>query len=398
MSLEIRPIKETELEEFMRVASTALIRDPHEFEAMRPEFTLCGFEAGKMAASYAAWPLTMRFNGKGVPVAGVTCVGTLPIHRRRGILRKITTRHFEQLHEEGDRPIAILNASWAAIYQRYGYAVVSTRNLYDVEPRFLEFSTQQPDCGLLRELEDGQGYFSLLVDLYRKFRSERTGYVHRGRAMWNAGVLAPPPINGGLHKVVYEENGVPLGYAIYTVLMRTPPMTGHRLTVRDLVWLSPSAYRAFWNHFALMDLIENIIWERIPTDDPLPHLLLEPRMLNLVSKDGLLARIVDIESALTGREYAGEANLTFEVLDDVCPWNRGRWRLETSGAQSRVGKTGESPQLTIPIGTLAMLVFGQIRPSEAARMGRLEVCDENALPVWDDVMRTKYRPHCADFF
>jgi predicted acetyltransferase len=397
MSFEIRPITEDELETFIEVASTTLIRNPAEFEAMRPEFTLCGFENGRIATTYATWPLTMRFNGNAVPVAGVTGVGTLPIYRRRGHLRKITAVHFKQLYEEGQRSIAILNASWAAIYQRFGYAIVTTRNAYTIEPRFLEFSLDQSVSGVFRDLGDND--FPMLVDLYRKFRSDRTGYVHRGRAMWYAGVLSPPTSTDvRSYSVRYEENGNPLGYVIYSILRSASPAVGHRLSVRDLIWLTPSAYRAIWTFFSRMDLVTDIIWERVPTDDPLPHLLLEPRMLHLTSKDGLLGRIVDVERALTHRNYFQDAVLTFELSDDICPWNRGLWKLETSKDGSTVTRTREKPQLRMPVSTLAMLLFGQISPSEAARMKRLETINDSILSMWDSVMRTKYRPFCADFF
>jgi len=395
MAVEIRPAREEEMDEFRRVASTALVMKPSAFDAMRPEFTLCAFEDGKLATSYGAWPLVMRFNGEGVPVAGVTSVGTLPIYRRRGYLRQITTTHFQLMHQQGERAIAILYASWAAIYQRYGYAVVSTQNSYDIEPRYLEFSFDQPVAGSLRQVGDDE--FPLLVDLYRKFRAEQTGYVHRGRPMWDAGVLAPPPAGGQLHRVIYHEGDEPLGYVIYTVQPAAPP-AGNRLAIRDLVWLSASAYRAIWNHFAPMDQIASIVWGRVPPDDPLPHLLLEPRMLHTTSRDGLLGRIVDVDRALPRRRYSQEATLIFEVTDDLCPWNNGRWKLETSPEGSFIARTGEEPQLVIPISTLAMLAFGQLSASEAARMGRLEVCQEKALPLWDAAMRTKHRPFCADFF
>ena len=118
MGVEIRPARPDEMDEFKRVASTALVQSPDMYRAIRPEWTLCAFEDGKLATSYAAWPFTMRFNGEGTPVAAVTMVGTLPVYRRRGYLRKITTTHFQLLHEQGERPIAILHASQAAIYQR----------------------------------------------------------------------------------------------------------------------------------------------------------------------------------------------------------------------------------------------------------------------------------------
>ena len=52
----------------------------------------------------------------------------------------------------------------------------------------------------------------------------------------------------------------------------------------------------------------------------------------------------------------------------------------------------------MPVGTLAMLVFGQISATEAARIQRLDVNRPEALPLWDNVMRTKYRAAYADIF
>jgi predicted acetyltransferase len=147
-----------------------------------------------------------------------------------------------------------------------------------------------------------------------------------------------------------------------------------------------------------MKLADHISWDRVPPDDPLPHLLLEPRMLNLTAMDGLLGRIVDIERALPKRTYNSEGTLTFEIQDDLCPWNNGRWQLETAGNQNRIRETTDNPDVTMPISTLAMLLFGQISATEAARMGRLDVRDTGALCTWDHVMHTKYRPFCADLF
>jgi len=395
MGLEIRAATSEEMEEFVRIVSTAMVLPAERFKEMRPEWTLCAFEDGKLTTTYAAWPLTMRFNGNGLPVAGVTMVSTLPNYRRRGHLRQVIARHLELLHEERHQPVAILQAYWAATYHRYGYAVVSWQNSYTLEPRYLEFAIEQPVTGTLREVDNE---FQLFVDLYRCFRAERTGYLHRGRAMWEAGMLAPPPAGSVLSKFVYQEAGEPLGYVIYTVEPATGGPPTQRLTIRELVWLTPSAYRALWNLFIPMDLVANIIWPWVPVDDPLPHLLLEPKMLHITSKDGLMARIVDVEPALLGRQYDEEGTLIFEIADELCPWNQGRWKLEATPAEAAVSPTRAEPQLAMPISTLAMLVFGQISATEAARMQRLSVLDHNALPIWDRVMRTAYKPFCADVF
>ena len=399
MGVEIRPARPEEMDEFYRVASTTLLAPQGLIQGINPEWTLCAFEDGKLATTYAAWTLTMRFNGAGIPVAAVTSVGTLPIYRRRGYVRKITARHFELLHEQGERSIAILHGSMTAIYQRYGYAVVTTRNSYRVEPLSLRFASPIQVPGKFRELGDSDEEFGQVVDLYRRFRVDRTGYSHRGRAMWEAGVLADPPAGGLVSKVVYEEDGEPLGYTIYAVEpVKGWPATLQHLAIRDVIWLSASAYQAIWNYDAQMDRVIEIIWDRVPPDDPLPHLLLEPRVLRVASTDGLMGRIVDVERALPQRTYPEEATLTFEVIDDLCPWNNGRWELETSTAGSAISHTDKEPQLRIPISTLTMLAFGQISATEAARIARLDVLEPAALPTWDKTMRTMYRPHSADIY
>ena len=401
MSVEFRPATKEEMERFHYVAGNALVftQNPDTAGSMQPELTYCAFEDGKLATTYAEWPLMMRFNGNSAPVAGVTFVGTLPVYRRRGYLRKIMTNRFEILYEQGEMAIAALYASRAAIYQRYGYAVVSTQSSYNFDPKYLQFSVSQAFPGAFRELADDE--FPILVELYRRFRADKTGYIHRPRAMWDSGVLVSPPAGGILNKVVYEEDGEPLGYLIY--VMEAPPGgdapgPNQRLTIRDLVWLTPAAYRAAWNYIANMDLVNSVIWSRVPSDDPLPHLLLEPRMLRRTSGDGLLGRIINVEKALPQRKYNEESTLTFEVSDDLCPWNKGRWELEVSTEGSFISRTKETPQVTMPVSTLAMLMFGQISTSEAARMARLDVGDSSVLPLWDKVMRTKYRPFCADGF
>ena len=63
-----------------------------------------------------------------------------------------------------------------------------------------------------------------------------------------------------------------------------------------------------------------------------------------------------------------------------------------------MARTDDSAQVSMPVSTLSTLVFGQLSASEAARMGRLDVLDQQALPQWDAVMRTMYRPACADIF
>jgi predicted acetyltransferase len=402
MAFEIRPIKPEEHDEFIRLVRIAFASEGEFTIEIPPEWTLCGFHDGKMATTYAAWPLKMRFNGGTVPIAGVTMVGTLPIYRRRNYLRQVTARHFELLHERGERPITALFASMAAIYQRYGYAVVSTKAAYTIEPRYLKWAMTP---GLSGELcEEGEDSNDRLLDIYHHFIERRTGYLERsGDFMTIPGApfaTLSPPSKAITARITYREDGNPLGYIIYTAGrdIRPDRGMGQALTVLDLAWLSVPAYYAIWEYLSKMDLVNDIFWLGAPPDDPLPHLLLEPRKLNVRCGDGFLARIVDVERALPLRKYSREAELTFEVVDDLCPWNRGGWKLDTSPDGSAITRNDKTPQLVMPVSTLAMLAFGHVSATEAARMGRLDVADSGVLSAWDDAMRTEYQPYCANSF
>jgi predicted acetyltransferase len=403
MSCEIRPIKPEELDELNNVSRISFGFPGDMKVKIPPEWTLCGFINGRMATTYAVWPLTMMLNGNRASIAGVTMVSTLPVYRRRNNLREITSEHFRQLHQRGDYAIAALFATRAAIYQRYGYAVVSTRHSYKVEPRNINLVQSMIIPGEFHMA--GEDDHATMLGLYHRFIEGKTGYLFRNEA-FEVAPGAPFTViktfmpTSLMVKVLYFESGEPLGNIIYTLNRASQPGKpgGQIINITDLVWLSASAYRAIWQYLANIDLAQDIMWHRVPPDDPLPHLMLEPRNLNLAADDGLMGRIVDVEKALPLRSYSDEGRLTFEVRDDFCEWNQGCWDADITRGGTVIRRSKKSPQLTIPVSTLAMLFYGQLSATEAARMGRLDVSDTKALPLWDRVMRTDYRPFCADMF
>ena len=404
MSLEIRPIRSDELDEFNTIVRTVFAGEEQMNVPMPPQWTLCAYENGEMATSFAAWPLTMLLNGAPAPISGVTMVGTLPYYRRRGHLRKIMTEHFRRLREEGERSIAALFASRTAIYQRYGYAVVSGMRDYTIDPRDLAVLHLPEVTGEFRPA--GEAEADLLLDLYHRFcQGGNAWLLRRGDYFKIPGspyaTYQPPERARKQKRVIYYEDAAPLGYIVYRV-DRDPapgPLMGQFLEVAEMAWLTPSAYRAIVTFLSRFDLIKKITFDKVPPDDPLPHLLLEPKRLQIgAPSSGILARLVDVASALPLRPYGAEGTLTFEIVDDLCEWNRGTWRLEADKDGSRVTRDGAAPELTMPVSTLAMLVFGRISATEAARMGRLQVHDAAALPRWDAVMRTERAPYCQDYF
>ena len=410
MPLEIRPIRPEESEEFARVTAIAFgnyrlpiqVPDP---PMILPEWSFCAFEDGEMTTSYAAFPFTIRLNGAPARAAGVTAVGTLPWHRRKGHLRAVTQADFNRRYEQQLEPIAILTASISGIYHRYGYSVVSTRQRYRIDPRWITMVPSLPPApGRIRGTNAEE--LPLLKDIYRKFAADRNLYLHRATIMWNTRALGiqrgyDDNDPGPAIVAIYEEAGEPKGYMCYTpkflVQHEDGAGPGQRVFVRDIAWLNPAAYRAFWEHLRTFDLAVRV--EMFAgVDDPAMDVLLDPRELNATRGDWILGRVIDLERALPLRPYGAEGRVTFEVRDGMCPWNRDRWALEAGPEGAKIVRSKDAPQLSMDISTLALLLFGTMTPTNAVRSGRAEAAPGAPLALWDAMWRTEYAPHCPDGF
>ncbi len=415
MALEIRPYREEEQAAFVRIPSIVFGNytgnDPappaSNFTPIRPEWSLCAFEDGQLATSYGAYPLVIRLNGAKAPMAGVTVVGTLPWYRRRGHLRKIMEADFTRRYEQRMEPIAGLLASMAAIYQRYGYAVCSTAVRYQIDPRMIAFApTIPPAEGTWRE--GSKDELPLLERMYREFTKARNGYLHRAPVIWDGQVLGRQPAAGNPADfgpslvAIYEEGGEPKGYIAYAAKFfeQSPDNAGpgQRVWVRDYVWNTAGAYRGMWDHLKTFDLANRIWVNCAPVDDPAPHIMLDPRELDATHRDHLLARILDVERALPLRPYGAEGRVVFELRDEICPWNAGRWALEAGADGASVTRTKDAPQLTLDVSALVQLLFGQVSPSLAVRYRRAEAAPDAPLRLWDAMWRTQYAPFCPDWF
>ncbi len=408
LAFEIRPLTSEELPALddMMVAvfaGEALPEGERMSSRLQPEWTLCGFEDGDLATTYAAYPFVLRLNGAKAPAAGVTAVGTHPVYRRRGYLRRIVEFDIRRRYEQRMEPLAVLLASQAAIYQRYGYSVVSTTLTCVVDPRDIMFGPDVPAAsGRFRK--GTRDELPLLEGLYRAFSAPRNGYLHRAPALWEQRVFGRQ-LPGAAHVAIYEEGSEPTGYLVWSLTqqdrgnsaLRDDGPPGQRLYVRDYVWLTPGAYRAMWEFLASFDLVTRVIIE-LPPDDPAFHLMLEPRRLFATARDHLLARIVDVERCLPVRPYGAEGRVVLRIIDRLCPWNDGVWVLEAGPEGAFVERATVTPELTMPVSTLAQVLFGQVSPSQAVRWGRAEATPKARLDGWDAMWKARFAPFCPDTF
>ena len=202
---------------------------------------------------------------------------------------------------------------------------------------------------------------------------------------------------------VYEEGGEPQGYVAWAAKWaHSSPADeggpGQRVYVRDYVYKTASAYRAMWQFLKRFDLATRIVFDCAPVDDPAFHVMVDPRELNAQHRDWLHARIIDVARLLPLRPYGAEGRVVLDVRDEMCPWNAGRWALETGPETSAVTRTKDAAQLTLDISALAQILYGQVSPTNAVRYGRADASADADLRLWDAMWRTDYAPFCPNMF
>lgn len=398
MDVEVRPCRDDdELKSYGRVVGYVFAineRDEldRELELVRPEWTMCAFADGQVVSSYAAVPFTVRLNGRPVQMGGVTGVGTLPGYRRQGLLRKTMTAGLAAMHEQR-QAFAVLWASFGAIYQRFGYGLAAPNIGYRFDPQTVELLPGPAPSGRCN-LVPTEYALATIRPIYEAYAKPRNLLLERSDFMWKKDSLHPGE-DRILHVAVYRNgNDEPTGYIAYTTHEgEEVPGPNQLMEVKDIAWLDLDAYRGIWEYIRSHDLVREVTMQfLVGEDDPMQAMLAEPRMLNKRVSDGIWMRVVDVELALGQRPYGDAGKLTIEVTDELLAWNAGRWSFETDGDETRVSRTTSTPDLTMPVATLATLLAGHRNASFCARAGALQSESPEAVALADRIFTTTYAP------
>ena len=364
---------------------------------LKPHMTNCAFFQNRLVTSCGGFPFSMKLNGGDSRADGVTCVGTDPGHRRRGLVRHLITERLQLAHNDGI-PAAILWASLGAIYQRFGYGLATSGYTYKFNPRLAEFqfdSTTPKGWVRLMGLDDA---LPVVQSVYKEFIQSRNLMLHRPEDHWKAAYRSKK--NKFHFAVYYNEDGVSDGFFNYRIKEADNTDLGpyQQLNVYDFVYRNTDAYRGLWEFLRGHDLVKQVRM-MMPADDPALFMLLDPRILRAEWMEGIWMRVVDVERLASCRKFDCAGRTSFEIGEDnECPWNIGKFEIESDGQNSRVSKTSSGPDFRISINGLASLLSGNVSLSVLCASGRASIDDPGRLPELDRFFATRYKPFCIDDF
>jgi predicted acetyltransferase len=320
--------------------------------------------SGSLAAVSAEVPLQMAVPGGDLRVMGITWVSVEITHRRRGVLRALV-EHQLRAHAGAGCTATVLGASEGGIYGRFGFGAASSVRRMSID-RMRSRLVAPVDTGAVRRLST-DGARNLLPGLHERWRATTPGALGRDERRWQFLMLDREYQRHGASGLFHLVH--PDGYVSY----RIKPDWGdgdprHECQLVDYAPVTPQAHAALWQTLLGMDLVGTITSNAVPPDDPLPHLLADPRRVETLHLgDGMWVRPLDVCALLGGRSYALEVEVALQVADPLL--GDGRYLLTGGPDGATCTRTERAADILLGVGALGAICLGGTRLATLARAG-----------------------------
>lgn len=401
MDLEIRTITDDERVEWLRAADTAFssTAKDDEIEASLPvievDRSFAAVDGSRIVGTSAAITFRMKVPGGGrIPTAGVTMVGVHPTHRRRGINTRMMGAILDQAADRGE-PLAALFASEGAIYGRFGYGMASLFGEFQAESARMAFVKGYEPRGRV-ELVSKDEAMPMIDGIYDA--ALRPGGVERSKALRDHqfATVGEDKDRAWMYAVHLDDAGEPDAYAVYWMKHDWPrSVPAGTINVKECVASTPSGYADIWRFLFDVDLVATVeAWNR-PADEPLLHLVREPRRLRFGVADGLWVRLVDVAAALEARSYAADGRVVFGIVDPFRPDTSGNYELIADGGAGRAARTDADADLSGSVNILGATYLGGSSFQQLAWAGQVVEHSAGALDRADTMFASTPAPWCT---
>ena len=366
-----------------------------------PDRTYGAFDGPSIVGTARSFPSPLTVPGPvELAVAAVTGVTVRASHRRRGVLTQMMRRQLDELARRGE-PVAILIASEAPIYGRFGYGAASENARIEVAADRVRFTGPAP-CGAVRYVDAG-GFRRLAPPVYERFRVAQPGAIGRSARWWDmtTGVLprpgADPP---GFMAVHTDDAGEPRGYVRYTVAEAwAGRAAASSIVLKDLVATSDDAYEALWRFVTSADWIVSVAGDDRPTREPLSSLVNDPRhVVQRDRADFLWVHLVDIPAALEARRYRVADRIVIDVAAGSGTPECVRVALDGGPDGATCTTTDEAADLTLTRSDLGAAYLGSTPLWPAAAGRRVDAHRPGAVEAFDRMFGEDRPAWCHTWF
>lgn len=405
--IEIRATAPEEYRMAVGVVAAALMHAPpsdedwgksHVAPSWEQSDSLSAWDGGRCVGHVAGFRFdTLVPGGAWLPTSGVTRVGVLSTHRRRGLLRQMLNRLLAEAAGRG-QVLASLRASETPIYTRFGFGLAGQCAEATIVPANALPIHGRAVGGSMRILRPDE-ILATLPPIYER-AATRPGVLRRPEWMWQRYFATAIELGGDAEYVAVHTSadGVDDGFVHYKVEWKEERLSAPKGAgeVFELWGADSSVELALWDYICNIDLVREWFAEERPVDDLIQYAVRDTRSYASHPFDEQWLRLLDVDTTLAKRTYAeAEGAFTLAVVDGLLPANNGAWEISAAGA-----KRTDNPDadLVADVRELSAAYLGGTKWSKLAAAGRVEVNDAAALRRADALFAVPDAPYsCSGF-
>jgi predicted acetyltransferase len=325
--------------------------------------------AGRTIGAFRAYALTQHMHGAEHRMMGLAAVAVDETARRRGVGGELCRHAVRVARERGD-VLSVLYPFRPAFYQAIGWGMVGELHAYRFRPESLTVT----GGGEVRRATPAD--YAAIAACYADVARGSNGLIRRHARVWRHHLDAD-----GMHVYLTGDARVE-GYALVRFGRAASPDESP-MYIRELVAANPSAYDALLGWVSAQRDAWRIVSYEASPDERFAHRLREPRPPGFHSTRGLWApvgrivrgpmlRLLDVPRALEQRQLWGPAaplKFGLDIADPLVPENSGAFTVEFDGSRVSVRRGASLPLLRMPVAVLAQVFAGELRVTEALRLG-----------------------------
>ncbi len=284
------------------------------------------------------------FGGRAIQAGGIASVGVAPEARGSGVASALLNHLHEVADQRGD-VITLLFPFREAFYARLGYASVAPNHRLGFRPAAVPREWRGSGDVQVRAATGADR--EAIATCYETCIAKNSGWIARTARYWDF-LLA----DERRYWVVATRADALVGYAAWE-LAQSEPHAATQLHVRECVAIDDDARRALLATMGGQRDQVSLIEMEVASDDPIAWALVDPDAADAGTErvehpsgllsNGPMVRITNVRRALDGRRCAEAVTIGTDAQDD---------RLQIRDEKA-----------------LASILFGTLRPSEAARLG-----------------------------
>lgn len=374
-------VKITEKENLLKAAKLAHLcfHDPYKkmekyFLGVK-EHDLRGiFEGNNLIAGAASIDFEIFIRNQLFKCAGIAAVMTDPIHRRKGLVKKLMNNFLFDKFKEG-YPISALWPFEHSFYRKFGFESCEKPLRFKFKPSDIIESLEADSSINVREITD-ESDFPLLNLIAKNAKNKYTRIIGKYDAWKLRGY------HSGFKIFIFEKNNDPIGYISFK-FKKIKEWINHMI-IMDFAYKDISTKHAILRFMRNFESDMSFIEMTIPYEEEMISYLKCYGSENQFSSWPAMVRILNVEIFFQQLEFSKKLNksLYMKIEDPVIEENSGTWNLTISDGKCEIEKIGEKTigkesLLELSINQLTQIVTGFATVKQV-----LEAKKENIPQEW----------------